>query len=192
MSIGKLHLKIWEQSLFEGVTSKIIIREGTIIRMSEVSSFSSVVQHCQEVDLQWLEVVGDLGQEGWTTLRGVLSAPSCALACLKTWSKGTMASARTEDLRAIWECVTLSWRFSAERFDGLGGSLVFEKSRGGEGLAALERFLDMTNGEWVARRGKAQAVRSSHLFVNGQQVLAEDVIVPGHEDSEPFRAVEDT
>ena len=51
MSIEKLHLKIWEQSLFEGVTSKIIIREGTIIRMSEVSSFSSMVQHCQEVDL---------------------------------------------------------------------------------------------------------------------------------------------
>ena len=50
--------------------------------------------------------------------------------------------------------------------------MVFEKRRGAEGLAALERFLDMTNEEWVARRGKAQSVRSSHLFVNGQQVLA--------------------
>ena len=176
-----------------GLLAKFIVRKGITIRFKgDVSSFSSVVQHCQEVDLQCLEVVRDLEQEGWTTLRGALSAPSCALACLETLSKGTMTSARREDLRAIWECVTLSWNVPAERLGGLGGSLVFEKSRGGEGLAALERFLDMTNGEWVARRGKAQSVRSSHLFVNGQQVLAEDVIVPGHEDSEPFRAVEDT
>ena len=156
-----------------GLLAKFIIRKKITLRFTrDVSSFSSVVQHCQEADLQCLEVVRDLGQEGWTTLRGALSAPSCALACLDTMSKGTMTSARREDLRAIWECVTLSWRFSAERLGGLGGSLLFEKSRGAEGLAALERFLDMTNGEWVERRGKAQAVRSSHLFVNGQQVLA--------------------
>ena len=61
---------------------------------------------------------------------------------------------------------------------------MFEKRRGAEGLAALERFLDMANGEWVARKGKAQSIRSSHFFVNRQQVLAEDIIVPGHEDSE--------
>ena len=172
-----------------GLLSKFIIRKRiTVMFIRDLSSFSSVVQHCQEVDLQCLEIVRDLGQKGWTTLRGALSAPSCALACLEMLSKETMTFARREDLRAIWECVTLSWRFPAERLGGLGGSLVFEKRRGAEGLAALERFLDMTNGEWVARRGKAQAVRSSHLFVNGQQVLAEDVVVPGHEDSEDSEA----
>ena len=172
-----------------GLLSKFIIRKRiTVMFIRDLSSFSSVVQHCQEADVQCLEVVRDLGQEGWTTLRGALSAPSCALACLDTMSKGIVTFARREDLRAIWECVTLSWRFPAERLGGLGGSLVFEKRRGAEGLAALERFLDMTNGEWVARRGKAQAVRSSHLFVNGQQVLAEDVIVSGHEDSEDSEA----
>ena len=96
-----------------------------------------------------------------------------ALACLKTCFKQNVATARREDLRAIWECVTDSWEFSHENFNWLVAPLVFEKKRGAEGLAALERFLDLTDAEWATRRAKARRVRSSNFFVNGQQV-AED------------------
>ena len=63
---------------------------------------------------------------------------------------------------------------------------MFEKKRGAEGLAALERFLDLTDAEWATRRAKATSVRSSNFFVNGQQVAEEDVSAWYDEGPTPF------
>ena len=165
----------------KGVESKIIIRnEIDLLDNSEVSSFSSMMQNCQAVDLQFLSLTFvDIEEEGWTMIKEALSRH--ALACLEICFKQSVATARREDLRAIWECVTDSWEFYHESFNWWvtrsRGTLVFEKKRGAEaeGLAALERFLDLTAAEWATRRAKARSVRCSNFFVNGQQVVEENV-----------------
>ena len=176
------------------VKSKIIIRQEIyLLDISEVSSFSSIMQNCQAVDLQCLCVdfvdIEDL-KEGWTMIKGALSRH--ALACIETYSKKNGATARREDLRAIWEWVTDSWEFVYERLDlprmfaRSSRTLMFEKKRGAEGLAALERFLDLTDAEWATRRAKAESVRSSNFFVNGHQVAEEDASVWYDEGPTPF------
>ena len=53
--------------------------------------------------------------------------------------------------------------------------LHFEKHRGDEGLAALERFLDLTHEEWMARRSAMLNVLwLQNMFVNGQQLQVVD------------------
>ena len=163
------------------VKSKIIIRQEIyLLDISEVSSFSSIMQNCQAVDLQCLcidFVDIEESKQGWTMIKEALSRH--ALACIETHSKKNVANARREDLRAIWECVTDSWKW-------FGSALVFEKKRGAEGLAELERFLDLTDAEWATRKAKAGSVRSSNFFVNGHQVIEEDVSVWYDEGPTPF------
>ena len=59
-----------------------------------------------------------------------------------------MASAERKDLRAIWECLSLSWKIS--RSDG--SFVVFDKASGDpeEAWQRLEQFLDLTDSEWRA------------------------------------------
>ena len=134
------------------MNSRVIVTRRCIIWDKKTTvAMSSVLQHCRMVDLRGaLQVQKDIGQEGWAALREALSQRLHDIPHLDTCLKINLASARKEDLRAIWECVSLSWKSS-------GDDLVFEKQRGEEGWIALEEFLDLTNEEWEARKAADQA-----------------------------------
>ena len=148
----------------KNVDSRVIVRR--IIHCDDKKTafaISSVLQHCRMVDLRGqLLVKGDIGLEGWAALREALSCRLHDVPHLDTHLKINLASARKEDLRAIWECLSLSWKSS-------GDQLKFEKQRGEEGWNALERFSDLTNEEWKARKRAILRVKPEDLFVNGEQ-----------------------
>ena len=111
------------------VNSRVIVRRLACCNKETAFAMSSVLQHCQKVDLLGLgqmAVEGDLGVEGWAALREALSCRLHDVPHLDTHLKINLASARKEDLRAIWECLSLSWKSS-------GDQLKFMKQRGEEG-----------------------------------------------------------
>ena len=57
-----------------------------------------------------------------------------------------MASAEREDLKAIWNCLSLSWRISWF----YGSDVEFLKTSGEVAWQGLEQFLDLTGNEWPA------------------------------------------
>ena len=123
-------------------------------------AISSLMQLCQRVDLQGtLLVPKDIGKQGWAAMREALSWRLHDIPHLDTPRKSFMASARREDLRAIWESLSLSWRFK-------GDHEVFDKQE--EGWRALEQFLDLTNEEW--RAAKRSMGLQQILFFGGQQL----------------------
>ena len=70
---------------------------------------------------------------------------------IDTCFKINLASARREDLRAIWECLSHSWKSSRDQ-------LEFKKHRGEEGWKAFERFLDLTDEERELRTRKRKTL----------------------------------
>ena len=126
------------------VDSRVIVRcKVQCGDKDKVSAFSSLMRHCREVELRRLQVDGDIGWEGWAVLREALSLRLHDIPRLNTRFRTYLASARKEDLRAIWECLSHSLNFC--------DFLKFEKQRGEEGWNALEQLLDFTDEEWRAR-----------------------------------------
>ena len=124
-----------------------------------------MLKHSRKVDLRGvLRVSEDIGQEGWAALREALSWGLHDVPHLDTCLKTNLASARKEDLRAIWECLSLSWKSYED-------NLVFEKQRGEKGLIALERFLDLTSEEWEARKRARMMIKPIDLPLKNQVVL---------------------
>ena len=156
----------------KGVETRVVVH-GRILILGEecANALSSVMQHCSELDLRGhLEVDRDIRKEGWTALREALSWRLHDIPHLDTCYKSFVASARREDLRAIWECISLSWKFRGEISRPNRGETVFEKQMGDEGLAALERFVDLTQEEWTVRKRARLAIRFKDLSVNGQPI----------------------
>ena len=74
---------------------------------------STLMQYCQSVDVQnALIIIVDLGIEGWATLGKALSWNF--VNWIISRHKMNLASARREDLRAIWECARSGWMFVHE------------------------------------------------------------------------------
>ena len=112
-------------------------------------AISSLMQNCKSVQiLGYLSVPRDIGREGWAALSEALSWRLHDVPFLQTGLKSFMASAERKDLRAIWECLSLSWKIS--RSDG--SFVVFDKASGDpeEAWQRLEQFLDLTDSEWRA------------------------------------------
>ena len=166
------------------VDTKVVVRSNILCEGEEsASAISALMQHCRRLDLGvhgHLKVAKDIGREGWTALREALSWRLHDVPHLYTGCKIYVASARREELRAIWECLSLSWSFR-------GDGEVFARQRGEEGWRSLEQFLDLTNEEWrAAKRAAALAHQQAmgaplhlvpgqleHLIAvdeNGQQV----------------------
>ena len=144
------------------VDSRVIVRcKVQCGDKDKVSAFSSLMRHCREVELRRLQVDGDIGWEGWAVLREALSLRLHDIPRLNTCFRTYLASARKEDLRAIWECLSHSLNFC--------DFLKFEKQRGEEGWNALERFLDFTDEEWRSRKRALLSIMPEHLFVNREQ-----------------------
>ena len=122
------------------VDTKVVVRSNIQCQGEERAvDISSLMQNCRSVEVRGnLQVSKDIGKEGWAALREALSWRLHDIPHLDTGRKSNMASARREDLRAIWESLSLSWRF-------VGDHEVFSKQRGEEGWCALEKFLDLTN-----------------------------------------------
>ena len=159
----------------KGVETRVVVHERILCLNDEcANALSSVMQHCSELDLRGhLEVDRDIRKGGWTALREALSWRLHDIPHLDTGCKSFVASARREDLRAIWECISLSWKFRGEIptvSSPNRGTLVFEKQRGEEGLAALERFVDLTQEEWTVRKRARVAIRREHMSINEQPI----------------------
>ena len=131
----------------KGVDSRVIVRSPGIQceDKDSASAISSLMQHCQQVCFCHLLVKEDIGRDGWALLREASSWK--AIPHLDTCLKRNLASARREDLRVIWECLSHSWKSS-------GDQMKFQRLRGDEGWNALERFLDFTDEEWKLRKRK--------------------------------------
>ena len=135
----------------KNVNSRVVVRSEIVVHSEERAlALSLLLQHCKMVEIgQTVEVAGNIRREGWASLRESFSRRLHDIPHLDTGSKNHMASARREDLRAIWECLSLSWRFT-------GDHEVFDKQRGEDGWRALEQFLDLTNEEWRAAKRTMQ------------------------------------
>ena len=123
---------------------KVLVRSHILCGGEESAlAISSLMQHCRRLNLRSLKVAKDIGTEGWAALRRALSSKQHHVPHLDVGFKIYLASARREDVRAIWECVSHSWAFSGE-FE------LFEGEDGGEeGWRTLEQFLDLTKDEWI-------------------------------------------
>ena len=123
---------------------KVLVRSHILCGGEESAlAISSLMQHCRRLNLRSLKVAKDIGTEGWAALRRALSSKQHHVPHLDVGFKIYLASARREDVRAIWECVSHSWAFSGE-FE------LFEGEDGGEeGWRTLEQFLDLTKAEWI-------------------------------------------
>ena len=145
------------------VDTKVVVRADIQCQGEESAiDISSLMQNCRSVEVRGnLQVSKDIGKDGWAALREALSWRLHDIPHLDTGRKSNMAMARREDLRAIWECLSLSWRF-------MGDHEVFAKQRGEEGWAALEKFLDLTNEEWMAAKRAMGEQQVQVLFVGGE------------------------
>ena len=150
------------------VETRVVVRSSIQCPgKSSASAVCSVLQHSQIVDLGpggLLRVSEDIGRDGWTALQEALSSDHLHdIPQLDTCYKSCVASARAEDVRAIWRCLSLSWKFS-------GDHEVFEKGTGKDGWGALEQFLDFTQEEWRAAAKRATRRLAQVLFENREQV----------------------
>ena len=164
--------RLARQQMSANVDTRIVV-QSKILCLGEdcISAINSLLQHCGKVDLHGLLEVGrDIRREGWAALRQALSWRLHDIPHLDTGFKSYLTSARKEDLRGIWECISLSWKFR-EVFRGEPFELEFEKQTGDKGLAALERFVDMTNEEWGARKKARLAIQTEQLSLNGQPIV---------------------
>jgi len=159
-------------NLTTDVDTRLVVRSKIQCLGEEcISAINSILQHCGKVDLHGpLEVDRDIRREGWAGLRQALSWRLHDIPHLDTGFKSYVTSARREDLRAIWECISLSWKFSGVFRGGDLLELEFEKQMGDKGLAALERFVDLTNEEWAARKKARLAIQTEHLSLNGHPI----------------------
>ena len=92
-------------------------RDITCKNQDEGIAISSLMQNCKSVQIQGsVSVPRDIGREGWAALSEALSWRLHDVPRVTTGLKSFMASAERKDLRAIWECLSLSWKIS--RSDG--------------------------------------------------------------------------
>ena len=85
-----------------------------------VKAMPTLMQHCERLDVRnALFIWVDLGTEGWRALGKTLSCthgnPKKSVAYLASY-KRDMASARTKDLRAIWESACDGWEVWLEEW----------------------------------------------------------------------------
>ena len=119
--LGNLVLAALESRLFRqqdlmdpwgtpvGVETKVDATRLFCNSKESAEAISTLMQYCQRVDVRgplfiWDQV--DIGVEGWAALGKALSWD------FVDWIvsfKVSLASARREDLRAIWECATHGW-----------------------------------------------------------------------------------
>ena len=92
--------------------------EITCTNQDEAIAISSLMQNCKSVKIdRSVSVPQDIGRDGWAALSEALSWRLHDVPLLHTGLKSFMASAERKDLRAIWECLSLSWKIS--RSDGI-------------------------------------------------------------------------
>ena len=147
---------------------KVVVRSHILCEGEESAlAISALMQHCRTLNIRSLKVAKDIGTEGWAALRRTLSSKKHHVPHIDVGFKIYLASARREDVRAIWECVSHSWAFSGE-FE------LFQGEDGGEeGWRFLEQFLDLTEAEWiVVKRAAVMADLQAAVNPDGFDFLA--------------------
>ena len=67
--------------------------------IEDALALPTLVQHCYTLDIRDLDILADVGQEGWAALAEALSGKE--VYSINSYSPNCMASARREDLRDI-------------------------------------------------------------------------------------------
>ena len=127
--------------------AKVNVRRKIVCKNKDDSIvISSLMQNCNLNLNGSLCVPQDIGKDGWAALKEALSWRLHDIPQIWTSLKVFMLSADREDLRAIWDCVSLSWKIS--RSDG--SFVEFGKDSGEVAWQRLEQFLDFNDSEWRA------------------------------------------
>ena len=112
-------------------------------------AISVLMQHCKRMQPGPLKVTKDIGREGWAALREALSGGLHHVTYIDSGFKSFLASAKREDVKAIWESVSQSWHFSGEH------EVFYKLFHAEEGWRSFQQFLDLTKAEWTAVREEA-------------------------------------
>ena len=109
-----------------------------------VEALSVVIRHCQSVEIQdklWIDE--DISTQSWGVLRRALSWQKVNFVYSP---KEVMASARREDLKAIWESLIHGW--TVWPFTLAPGWQRKHFSKHEHDWGRVEQYLDMSNDEW--------------------------------------------
>ena len=114
-----------------GQDTKVEVLSMACNSKESAEAISTLIQYCKSVEVQnGLITIVDIGIEGWAALGKAVSQNF--VNWIISWNKEILASARREDLRAIWRCARNGWGFLQEDYM----LVLFEEWH------LLERFLD--------------------------------------------------
>ena len=116
-----------------GVDVRVEVLAIHLRTIEDALALPTLVQHCYTLDIRDLDILADVGQEGWAALAEALSGKE--VYSINSYSPNCMASARREDLRDIWEHLTGSWTV---RLDDEWPT----RCQDFEDWASFEKFLD--------------------------------------------------
>ena len=143
--VEQVDLYCLKEPWFTGLQARLLRQEdlGVDVRVEVLAilrptiedalALPTLVQHCYTLDIHDLDILADVGQEGWAALAEALSGKEVFR--IYSDSPNCMASARREDLRDIWEHLAGSW----------GVRLDYEEPtrfQDFEDWASFEKFLD--------------------------------------------------
>ena len=120
-----------------GVGVRAVVLHVECYSTACAEALSTVMEQCESFHIQHnLCIDEDVGTQGWTALRKGLALQEVNfIVC----DREDMASARREDLKAIWASLSQGWTW-------LRGP---DFSKDGYNWPLLEQYLDMTEEEWA-------------------------------------------
>jgi len=149
-----LHL---EGPLMSALTNRLGRQQGLVVGTTTIrvlmctaslGDLSTLIMNCQRVKISGcLTIVGEARAEGWAALGKALSRQNLQVANV-TSSKSQMAFAREEDLRALWDTLSVSWNLKS----GERAMAQFHKRDGEEAWEAMKHCLRMADGDLVAEQ----------------------------------------
>ena len=130
--------------------TRVLVRmEITCTNQDEAIAISSLMQNCKSVQIdRSVSVPRDIGRDGWAALSEALSWRLHDVPYLHTGLKSFMASAERKDLRAIWECLSVSWKISRSDRTFVMFWKADEVLDPEAGWQRLEQFLELTDRQW--------------------------------------------
>ena len=123
--------------------TRVVVQKGIVVRHDECAlALSSIMKNSKSVNSGCLLVDRDLRRNGWAELGKALSWQLHDVPHIDVGFRSFAASATKRDLRAVWEGISLTWRFSQERAM-MPASTTFDKQAGETGWEALRRFVGL-------------------------------------------------
>ena len=124
--------------------TRVVVQKGIVVRHDECAlALSSIMKNSKSVNIGGcLFVCWDLKRNGWAALGQALSWQLHDVPHIDVGFRSFAVSATKQDLRAVWEGISLTWRFSQERAM-MPASTTFDKLAGEAGWEDLRRFVGL-------------------------------------------------